>query len=126
MKIRFRIGPFTFGSGGTRLSSWRGGTGFSVPVSNKKGSSFGKLKLGIFSFLFSDKSNGQKFKKTESKSRQHAIKETHEQAYEPWSPEADEKLILLFRQGKTVKELSKIFGRTNGAIRSRINKLLLR
>ena len=56
---------------------------------------------------------------------QNVIKKTHNEAYEPWPKEADEKLTLLFRQGKTVKELSEIFGRTNGAIRSRINKLML-
>ena len=58
-------------------------------------------------------------------SNKHDIRKTHNQAYEPWTIQADEKLVLLFRQGKTAKELSEIFGRTNGAIRSRINKLLL-
>lgn len=28
MKVRFRLGPFTFGKSGTRLSLWSGGTGF--------------------------------------------------------------------------------------------------
>ncbi len=53
------------------------------------------------------------------------IRKTHRQAYEPWTAEADKKLVFLFREGKTIKELSEIFRRTNGAIRSRINKLLL-
>ncbi len=52
------------------------------------------------------------------------LRKSHTQAYEPWTIEADKKLIYLYRQGKTVKELSVIFGRTQGAIRSRIKKLL--
>ncbi|MDR6845539.1 hypothetical protein [Flavobacterium granuli] len=123
--MRFRIGPFTFGDGGTRLSLWSGGTGFSVPIFNRNATSFGKIKLGIFSFLFNSKSKSRSLKKSDY-SKINIIKKTHTQAYEPWSSEADEKLILLFRQGKTVKDLSEIFGRTNGAIRSRINKLLLK
>ncbi|HRZ27104.1 MAG TPA: hypothetical protein P5295_09880 [Spirochaetota bacterium] len=53
MSWRLRIGPFTFGRTGTRLSIWQGGTGFSIPLS-KKGSSFGKIKLGPFSYFFSN------------------------------------------------------------------------
>jgi hypothetical protein len=47
------------------------------------------------------------------------------QAYEPWTKEDDENLELLFCEGKTVKELSEIFGRGKGAILSRIKKLEL-
>jgi hypothetical protein len=54
------------------------------------------------------------------------IRKKHRQAYEPWTQEADEKLELLFCEGKTIKELSDIFGRNDGAIRSRINKLELK
>ncbi|MGN6437519.1 MAG: hypothetical protein ACTHMM_13345 [Agriterribacter sp.] len=50
----------------------------------------------------------------------------HTNAYEPWTPEADEKLELLFCKGKTIKELTEIFGRNDGAIRSRIKKLELK
>jgi len=47
MRFRFRLGPFTFGKGGTRLSLWKGGTGVSVPLSKKnKGGTFGKVKVG--------------------------------------------------------------------------------
>ncbi len=47
-------------------------------------------------------------------------------AYEKWTSEDDEKLELLYCEGKTIKELSELFGRNNGAIRSRINKLELK
>ncbi|OPC25366.1 hypothetical protein BAX95_00185 [Elizabethkingia meningoseptica] len=47
-------------------------------------------------------------------------------AYQPWKQEDDDKLELLFCEGKTIGELSTIFGRNNGAIRSRIDKLELR
>lgn len=124
MRMRFRLGPFTFGKSGTRLSLWRGGTGFSIPLFNRKTQSFGKVRLGIFSFYFGGKSKNKTSPKHEIPSIKE-IKQTHKQAYEPWTVEADEKLVLLFRQGKNVKELSEIFGRTKGGIRSRINKLLL-
>lgn len=124
MRIRFRLGPFTFGKSGTRLSFWRGGTGISIPLFNRKTKSFGKIRLGIFSFYFGGKTNNQQKEKSVVPIVQE-IRKTHKQAYEPWTAEADEKLVLLFRQGKTVKELSEIFGRTRGGIRSRINKLQL-
>lgn len=47
-------------------------------------------------------------------------------AYERWTREDDEKLELLFCEGKTVNELMTIFERHEGAIRSRIKKLELR
>ena len=124
MRTRIRIGPFTFGRSGTRFSLWRGQTGFSIPLFNRKARSFGKIKLGIFSFYFRGKPKRQRPKKTLPPNIRE-IKKTHKQAYEPWTSEADKKLVMLFRQGKSVKELSEIFGRTKGAIRSRINKLLL-
>lgn len=46
-------------------------------------------------------------------------------AYLPWSSEDDEQLEILYYCGKNVKELSEIFGRNEGAIRSRIKKLEL-
>lgn len=50
-------------------------------------------------------------------------KRTHLNAYTKWTLEDDEKLEQLFCEGYSIKELSKEFGRNNGAIRSRINKL---
>jgi hypothetical protein len=54
------------------------------------------------------------------------IRKTHKKAYEPWTKEADEKLELLFCEDKNIKEMSEIFGRDEGAIRSRIKKLELK
>lgn len=52
MRFRFRLGPFTFGRSGTRLSLWSGGTGVSIPLSKKKGHTFGKVKVGPVSGYF--------------------------------------------------------------------------
>ena len=51
MGFRFRIGPFTFGRTGVRLSLWGRGAGFSVPLVGK-GRSFGKVGFGPFSWYF--------------------------------------------------------------------------
>ena len=124
MKTRIRIGPFTFGTSGIRLSSWKRGTGFSIPLFSKKSISFGKIRFGIFSFYFNNRKKKKHVLKKSSIKNSEKIKKIHKQAYEPWTNETDKKLMMLFRQGKNVNELSKIFGRTNGAIRSRINKLM--
>lgn len=54
------------------------------------------------------------------------IREKHQQAYLPWTAEDDNKLELLFCEGKKAKELAEIFGRNIGAINSRIKKLELK
>lgn len=54
------------------------------------------------------------------------IRKTHQQAYLPWTKEDDNKLELLFSEGKKVKELVQVFGRNKGAINSRIKKLQLK
>lgn len=54
------------------------------------------------------------------------IRKKHKKAYKPWTTELDEKLELLFCEGRKTKELSEIFGRNEGAIRSRIKKLELK
>ena len=46
MRLRFRIGPFTFGRSGARLSLWSRGTGVSIPLSKKSGGAFGKIRVG--------------------------------------------------------------------------------
>ncbi len=84
MRTRFRIGPFTFGRSGTRLSPWSGGTGFSIPLFNRKARSFGKIKLGIFSFYFGGKSKKRRLKKSIPHNIK-KIRKTHRQAYEPWT-----------------------------------------
>jgi excinuclease UvrABC nuclease subunit len=48
----------------------------------------------------------------------------HKNAYEPWSNEDDENLKNLHHSGKSINELSAIFERNHGAIRSRLKKLL--
>ena len=55
-----------------------------------------------------------------------AQREIYEKAYFPWTPEDDEKLEILFCEGKSQKELSLIFKRNPGAISSRIKKLELK
>lgn len=47
----------------------------------------------------------------------------NKQAYMPWTDELDTELMVMFIEGKTQKEMAKHFGRTSGAIRSRIKKL---
>ena len=54
------------------------------------------------------------------------IREKHKHAYMPWTEEDDNKLELLFCEGKSTKELSELFGRNKGAINSRIKKLELK
>lgn len=49
----------------------------------------------------------------------------HRNAYEPWSEEEDNRLERLYCEKKTVEELIDIFGRSRGAIESRIVKLEL-
>lgn len=50
----------------------------------------------------------------------------HAHAYLPWSTEDDEKLEKLYCEGRSTKELAKVFNRNTGAITSRIKKLELR
>ena len=50
----------------------------------------------------------------------------HQDAYKPWTVDFDSELSELVAGGTKVKELSAHFGRTSGAIRSRIKKLNLR
>ena len=45
-------------------------------------------------------------------------------AYKPWNVEDDEQLITLYKTNKGIKELMDIFKRNEGAIRSRIKKLM--
>lgn len=54
-----------------------------------------------------------------------ACRVEHPNAYKPWTLDDDDKLEVLWCEGKTTKELSDIFQRKPGAIRSRIKKLEL-
>ena len=48
------------------------------------------------------------------------LRETYPNAYRPWKEEDDEKLIALFKEGKSLEELPPIFGRQPGSIRARL------
>ena len=50
-------------------------------------------------------------------------KQLHHNAYAKWTSEDDERLCNLVGDGISIKELCRIFGRNEGAIRSRISKL---
>ena len=99
MRTRFRIGPFTFGKSGTRLSPWKGGTGFSIPLFNRKSRSFGKVKLGMFSFYFGGKSKRSNKKKALTKHIE-KTRLTYRKAYEPWTKKSDKELINISKQDK--------------------------
>lgn len=57
MGFRFRLGPFTFGRTGTRLSLWSAGVGFSTPLSGE-GRTFGKVSIGPLSWFGQSGENG--------------------------------------------------------------------
>ena len=61
--------------------------------------------------------------KTEGVSYMEQQKQIHHNAYAKWATEDDEQLCNLVEGGVTVQELCRIFGRNEGAIRSRISKL---
>lgn len=65
----------------------------------------------------------------QQKSKTYSVSEKREKnnnAYAKWTQENDNLLERLFCERKTVDELSKIFGRNEGAIKSRIDKLELK
>ena len=45
-------------------------------------------------------------------------------AYKPWSTEDDKLLVTLHHENKSIKELTSVFKRNEGAIHSRIQKLI--
>jgi len=51
------------------------------------------------------------------------IRTKHKAAYQKWSPELDEALMAMYEKGAELLELCHYFGRTSGAISSRIRKL---
>lgn len=52
------------------------------------------------------------------------VRKTFQQAYMPWTKEDDLLLAKLFDGGRSIEELAKHFKRKNGAIRSRIEKII--
>lgn len=53
------------------------------------------------------------------------IRQTKKDAYKPWTPELDKELTVMYCEGRKVREMAEHFGRTQGAINSRIKKLEL-
>ena len=53
------------------------------------------------------------------------VRKEHKEAYKPWTPELDDELTIMYCEGIYVKDMAKHFGRTKGAIYSRIKKLEL-
>lgn len=48
----------------------------------------------------------------------------HANGYKPWDEADDEKLLLLYQEGKSMKEIGALLGRSRGAIKSRFVKLM--
>jgi len=53
----------------------------------------------------------------------HFVRECPSQAYEPWSHEEDEQLIDEHARGMSLEDMSRIHRRTQGAIRSRLQRV---
>lgn len=53
------------------------------------------------------------------------VRVNYKAAYKPWTQELDDELTVMYWEGWNVMDVAKHFGRTEGAIRSRIEKLEL-
>lgn len=53
------------------------------------------------------------------------VRTRHKDAYKPWTQDLDDELTVMYCEGINTRDLAKHFGRTKGAIRSRIKKLEL-
>lgn len=51
------------------------------------------------------------------------VRNRHKDAYMPWSPALDDELTVMYCEGVSIRTMAEHFGRTSGAIRSRIKKL---
>ena len=54
------------------------------------------------------------------------VRENHAGAYKTWTVELDDKLTVMYCEGSSLRDMASYFGRTQGAIRSRIKKLELK
>lgn len=52
------------------------------------------------------------------------VRETHGEAYAPWSDEQDRELLKMYEAGDSAEEIAAQFGRTKGAIQSRLKRLM--
>lgn len=71
------------------------------------------------------KTNNMVFEDSEKAYSIDDIRKTHRDAYRKWTIELDDELTVMYCEGVNVKDMVKHFGRTKGAIRSRISKLEL-
>ncbi|OQX74562.1 MAG: DNA helicase [Bacteroidetes bacterium 4484_276] len=53
------------------------------------------------------------------------VREKHKGTYKPWTSELDGELTVMYCEGINARDMAKHFGRTKGAIRSRIKRLEL-
>ena len=53
------------------------------------------------------------------------VRSKHKEAFKPWTEELDNELTIFFCEGKNLKDMANHFGRTPGAITTRIRKLQL-
>lgn len=54
------------------------------------------------------------------------VREKHAEAYKPWTPEQDDELTIMYCEEVPIRTMASHFGRTMGAIRSRIKNLELK
>ena len=73
--------------------------------------------------LFKPQQKTKEWDKEKTSSGFFGIRKKHKDAYKKWTIEDDADLLLLFDEGKSLSDLSKHFGRTTGAIKTRLNKL---
>lgn len=75
---------------------------------------------------YSPKYNSREKRKSEESEKTYTVEEIRKQhgnAYKSWSPEEDEELELLEKEGMSLGELALKFGRKRGAITARVNKI---
>ncbi len=91
-----------------------------------------EIEEGVFrevelpEFKKTKKPKSARDKKGESKSyKLEEIRMKHAAAYKPWTVELDDELTIMYCEGIHIKDMAKHFGRTKGAIQSRIIKLEL-
>lgn len=58
--------------------------------------------------------------------RYEEVRKTHKDAYKPWTAALDDELTIMYCEGLSVRDMMRHFGRTRGAIQSRIKKLELK
>ena len=115
MSFRFRLGPFTFGRGGTRVSLWGHGIGLSIPLSGKKRRSFGKIGFGPFSWLF----GGSSTLKTKRQGSQ-----TDEQIVQPSMDSFEGMAIMSFASDRQFLEKLQNFGLPWRGVQERLKEEL--